>query len=392
MRTTRRVIQSGFLLLTLAGVFVFRADAERWCPFGGVETLYTYVVEGNLICSLGISNLYILVGIVVMTMLIRRAFCAYVCPIGTISECLGRVASRFGFRPSKVTGLPDRLLSTLKYLVLIVILFFTYRASELVFRGFDPCYALISRHGIDITFWAYVVAGAVVIGSLMVILPFCRWLCPLAAVLQPFSRFAVTRVKRSEESCSECGICVSSCPMAIPVNRVTEVSHARCLSCLSCVGSCPESAAKTMSWGPSSKWAYAWPQGVLVIIVLSCVTAAVSASYLFPIPSFAKARGEHPATTALVELSIHNLNCRGRANLLMYFLERDDIFEVPGYLNLEAWPRPGEARARITYDPSVCDETIIKEAITEPYYDPDKNMWRFSPFTVEGYDLVEPGG
>ena len=40
----------------------------------------------------------------------------------------------------------DRLLSVMKYVVLVVILAATYRAGELIFRGFDPCYALISRH------------------------------------------------------------------------------------------------------------------------------------------------------------------------------------------------------------------------------------------------------
>ena len=53
-------------------------------------------------------------------------------------------------------------LSVLKYGVLAIVLVLTYRAGELIFRGFDPCYALLSRHGEDITFWAYVASGAIV--------------------------------------------------------------------------------------------------------------------------------------------------------------------------------------------------------------------------------------
>ena len=210
MNTTRRILQFGFLALTLVGVYVFRGNCERWCPFGGVETLYTYVTEGSLTCSLAISNFYILGGVLVMTLLLRRVFCGYMCPIGTISDWLQRGAARMGVRSVRVSARVDGWLSLLKYVLLAVILFFTYRSAELVFRAFDPCYALISRHGTDITFWAYVVAGAVVVASLFMVMPFCRWLCPLAAVLNPFSRVGLTRIKRDSDACLDCGECATA--------------------------------------------------------------------------------------------------------------------------------------------------------------------------------------
>lgn len=389
MTTTRRVVQFGFLAITLAGVFVFRGNAERWCPFGGVETLYTYATEGDLVCSLAISNFYILAGILVMTLALRRAFCGYICPIGTISEWLQRGAARLGLGPARVPYRLDRGLSLLKYAVLAIILYYTYRTSELAFRAYDPCYALISRHGEDITFWAYVVAGAVAIGSLLVVLPFCRWLCPLSAVLNPFSRFGLTRIKRDEDACLDCGQCASACPMAIPVDRVSQVTAARCLSCLNCVDACPARADGAMTWGPPARLGRRWPNAVLVAVLLSCTAAAVAASHLFPLPSFVKTRGQAPAITAATELDIIGLTCRGRATLLMYFLERDDEFELAGYLKLEAWPGPGAARARITYAPSFCDQNAIKQAIAEPYYDTLAARWRPSPFAIEGYDPVD---
>ncbi|MGB9625952.1 MAG: 4Fe-4S binding protein, partial [Phycisphaerae bacterium] len=110
MRTTRRVVQFGFLALTLTAVFVVRGNAERWCPFGGIEAAYTYLREGNLTCSLGVSNFYILAGVLLLTLLLRRAFCGYMCPIGTISEWLGAVAARLGVRPARVPRAADRTL------------------------------------------------------------------------------------------------------------------------------------------------------------------------------------------------------------------------------------------------------------------------------------------
>jgi hypothetical protein len=70
----------------------------------------------------------------------------------------------------------------------------------------------------------------------------------------------------------------------------------------------------------------------------------------------------------------------------MYYLERDDMYELSGYLKLEAWPGPGAALARVTYNPSLTDEASIKEAVTEPYFDGEASVWRPSPFAIEGYD------
>ena len=41
-----------------------------------------------------------------------------------------------------------------------------------------------------------------------------------------------------------------------------------------------------------------------------------------------------------------------------------DLAAVPGYLKTEAWPGPGAAKARITYDAARADETAIREAIS----------------------------
>lgn len=388
VQRTRRVVQLGFLLLVLVGVFVFGANCELWCPFGGVEAIYTYAAEGNMLCSLGVSNFFILGGVLLMTVLLRRAFCSYMCPIGTLSEWSYWLGRQSHIPSVRVLPGLDRSLALLKYVMLAVILFATWRAGELVFRGFDPCYALISRHGADITFWAYVVAGAIVLLSLAITVPFCRWFCPLAAVLNPFSKFGLTRVKRNPTDCKDCGLCVKSCPMAIPVNELSQVTAARCTSCLSCIDKCGSrrNASSALTWGPPRSLGHRWSQAMLIALLLLCTAGAVAASYLFPMPSFINDRGDPPEHIARVSLEVEDLTCRGRANLLVYFLERDDLFAIPGYVKVEAWPDPRLADVRITFDPTKTDEDAIKQAITEPYFDVDSDFWRTSPFRIEGYD------
>ena len=391
MSRTRRWIQGALLGLVIASVLTGGVNCERWCPFGGVEGLYTYALEGNMVCSLSTSNFFILVGVLVSTLLLRRAFCGYMCPLGTISEWVYATGRHWKMPALKVPPKVERYLALLKYLGLAVILALTWRAGELIFRGFDPCYALISRHGADITHWAYVVSGGIVFASLFLSLPFCRWLCPFAAVLNPFSRFAVSRIVRHTESCRDCGLCAKKCPMAIPVDRLDRVTAARCTSCLNCVTVCPAGRAETpaLTWGFPRPVDRRWARAALLTVLLVCTSAAVAGAYLFPLPSFIKSRGTPPRQMASVTLDVENLTCRGRANLLVYFLERDDLFAVPGYLKLEAWPQTGWAPIRISYDPELTDETALLQAITEPYFESAAGHWRSSPFRIAGYDPLE---
>jgi ferredoxin len=393
MKATRRVIQSAVLATTVVAVFVVGANAEAWCPFGGVEALYTYFHEGNMICSLGVSNFFILGAVLVITLLVRRAFCSYLCPIGTLGEWLSLLGRRLGVRPIHVPPGVDRVLSLGKYVLLGVVLWLTYRAGELMFRGFDPCYALISRHGPDITAWAYVSLAGLVLASLLLVLPFCRWLCPLAAVLSPFSRFGLARVRRDPQACIGCRACARACPMVIPVDRLTQVTAARCLACMNCLEACPKSDQDALVWGPPGRKMRRWPQCVLVAVLALSTGAAVAASYWLPFPSFIKSRpGAVPAQVAVVEMRINDLTCRGRANLLYWFLDRDqsDVYYLPGYFKIEAWPGPGWSRVRISYDPSKADARAVKQAITEPCFD-IQGGWRPSPFRIEGYDPLTTG-
>ena len=378
-----------FLALTLAAVFVFRGNAERFCPFGGVEALYAYVTEGNTLCSIGVSNFFVLGGVLLSVLLLRRAFCGYACPIGAIQEGTRAVAAKLGIPALTVSRGVDRWLSLLKYAVLALILFVTWRAGELLFRAADPCYALLSRHGEDITVWAYVVSGAILVGAFLVHVPFCRWLCPLAAVMNPFSRAAVGRVARDGASCVDCARCAKACPMAIEVHRKQQVDEARCTACLRCVDACPKRSTGTLAFR-LPPLAPRLSRGALVGLFLAILASAVIASELFPLPSFTWARGVEPAQTATVEMQVEELTCRGRANMLRYFLDRDDDLALLGYVKAEAWPGPGAARLRVTYDPAQDDERAVRDAILEPYYDYDLGTWRPSPFSIPGYDPLGP--
>jgi ferredoxin len=389
MKKTRHILQAALLALMLKVVLQLDGNAESWCPFGGVESAYAYAKEGVPLSSLGASNFFILGAVLVSVLLIRRAFCGYLCPVGTISEWLG-IGMKYLDLPSyRVPAMLDRILSLAKYVVLAAILTATWQLGEVVFRGYCPAYALMSRHGAGITYWAYLISGSIIAGSLLFSMPFCRWFCPLAAVVNPLSRFGLGRIKRDGEACTHCGQCAASCPMAIPVDQLPQVTVSRCTACMNCIEACPKKAQHALLWGPPNRLGRAWHQALAIVILCLCCGAAVAAAYLAPLPSFVKIRGTPPDQVTTVELRIQGLANRDRAKLLAGLLERDDAFKIrgagadaPGYFKLEVWPDPNAAIVRISYDPKYMNEEAVKLAITEAYFDTKGNPWRLSPFKI----------
>jgi ferredoxin len=183
--------------------------------------------------------------------------------------------------------------------------------------------------------------------------------------------------------------------MAISVDQAVQVHHARCISCMNCIEACPAKQTRPLAWGPPDRLGHGWSSAAVIGVLLLCAASAVAAAYIVPLPAFVKTRGIAPAEVSTVELRICNLTCRGRSNLLVGFLNRDDLYQIPGsasdapgYYKLEAWPDPGVALVRISYDPRYADDAAIKRAIIEPYFDLTENRWWLSPFLIEGYDLL----
>ena len=75
-----------------------------------------------------------------------------------------------------------------------------------------------------------------------------------------------------------------------------------------------------LSWGPPRKIGGNWSQRVLLAILGVCVTGAVAAAYLVPLPSFVRERGEKPGQIAIAHLKIEQITCRGKGTLLRRFV------------------------------------------------------------------------
>ena len=227
-----------------------RTSIETYCPFGGLESAISLFTQRTFTCATGERNLALFVALLVLTFLSRKSFCGWVCPVGALSEWFAKLGKRFfDLEPSRAW---DRALRWLRLPVLVLILYFTFRTGELIFRGYDPYYILFSFHGHDVKAWSYVVLGAILLGVLLFPMAWCRYLCPLGVSLWPFSTVGRLRLARDEDACTSCAACDRSCPQGIPVSETDEVRSGECTLCFDCVEACPEKAVlklEAKGWG-----------------------------------------------------------------------------------------------------------------------------------------------
>jgi ferredoxin len=239
-------------------------------PCGAVETAGRLVLQGKFIPKIHESNIWLFGGVAVSTLLFGAMFCGYLCPLGSVQEWVGRLGKKMlGRRYNRFpSGKLDRLLGCLRYGMLILIVVQTTRAVSLVFSRFDPYYALFHFWMGDVFLSGILVLATVLLLSLFVERPWCRWFCPFGALLGLMQRFAPWKVSRDPDTCSSCGRCTRVCPMRIPVHREARVIDTRCNRCGRCIDACPAHAL-SLSWGerrPLRRW-------VSVLLLLALVGA-----------------------------------------------------------------------------------------------------------------------
>ncbi len=223
---------------------VAEASLHAVCPFGGVVSIYQLVTTGGFVKKIHESSLVLMVIVFASALLMGPLFCGWICPFGTFQEFLGRIGRKLfprkynRFIPAKF----DRYLRFLRYILLFQVLYMTARSGEILFANIDPYYALFQFWTGEVALSALIVLGVVMILSLFVERPFCKYACPYGAVLGIFNLFRIIPLKRNSASCINCKKCDRTCPMNITVSTGDTIRSHQCISCYQCTSSdgvCP---------------------------------------------------------------------------------------------------------------------------------------------------------
>lgn len=217
------------------------------CPFGGVETLAHLLITGTLLQKVRVSAVFLLELVFILAVLFGPVFCGWVCPLGTVQEWVGKMGRHwFGTRRYNhfIPRRLDVILRYARYLVLTWVLYLTLRSASLVFQDYDPYFALFHFWRGEVAPTALLILEITLFLALFVERPWCKYACPLGAVLGLSNLIRIFTIQRRAGTCLQKGeACTTLCPMNIPVSQKTVVRDHQCLTCLECTSEagCPVS-------------------------------------------------------------------------------------------------------------------------------------------------------
>jgi polyferredoxin len=189
-------------------------------------------------------------------LLLKKTFCSWLCPVGTISEYLWKLGRKLMHRTLTVPRRLDIPLRSLKYLLMAFFLYLVVGMSVEALNDF-----LVAPFGIiaDVKmlnfFLEMSITGAAVIAVLVLLSVFiqnfwCRFLCPYGALMGLVSMLSPVRIRRDAQACIDCGKCNKACPASLPVDRLVQIRSAECTSCMECVAVCPAENALQLALPP----------------------------------------------------------------------------------------------------------------------------------------------
>lgn len=232
---------------------------------------------GHFAIEMVLPLLFTLLTFYLFFVFLNKAFCGWVCPLGTVQELLHRLGRRLD-RPFR--GLSEtaaRRLRPVKWLMLLGLVLTLpllaglgvtpqvtgdaycqvcpSRLATTLLTG-DASQLAITRSGwLDYAFGALAntLFGFILIAALAVRQPFCR-ICPLMALNAAFQRLSPLRlVKREHAKCDKCGVCRQACPMDIPeIHRAhgAKAFAEDCSLCGRCIEFCPDDGVIQLKFGP----------------------------------------------------------------------------------------------------------------------------------------------
>lgn len=227
------------------GKFADRPDAiEGFLPISGLLGAASWL-KGGGINTIHPAAVVIFLTVILVSLFLRRAFCSWICPIATVSELAWKIGFRLTRRNQRLPYLLDVILRSVKYLLLI---FFIYSITIAMSPDSMAAFIQSDYHKLAdvrlLDFFLHLSQPALIVISILVVLsvllknPLCRYLCPYGALLGLFAMLSPVRVTRDSERCVSCGACSQVCPSRIDVMHKKSVNSPECIGCWRCVSYC----------------------------------------------------------------------------------------------------------------------------------------------------------
>lgn len=199
---------------------------------------------------------YYVVGLLLLFgTLFGRLICGFLCPFGFLQDLLYKIRSRKPKLPDRV----DRPLRYGKYVTLAAVILLPLLLRDPFGLGTPAfckylCPAGTLEGGVPLVLgnaglrgaigwlfsWKMVVLLVVLLASVFLYRPFCKYLCPLGGFYGLMNRFSLYQMSVDETKCTRCGACARVCKMGVKVYE--NPNSAECIRCGVCSDTCPANA------------------------------------------------------------------------------------------------------------------------------------------------------
>lgn len=177
-----------------------------------------------------------------------RFWCGWACPFGLVQDLVSLV--RRG-RLRDILHLPRA--AWVKFAVLAVVIFLAWLAVDTLFCKVCPAgslFAAIPQRFVSTEFefgtFFYVHLATLAAALVLFVLVgrfWCRYLCPMGAVLGLFNPVSILKVRVDFSKCNSCESCLSACPARI--EKLEDIENCTdCTRCCRCIESCSAGAIK----------------------------------------------------------------------------------------------------------------------------------------------------
>lgn len=218
------------------------------CPIGSLQAVIGSI---KYKASFYVGGIITLFGVI-----FGRFICGWLCVFGLIEDLLYRI-------PVPKITIPKKIDSVLRYLKYVILIVFVLLLPSILTNEFGVappyfcewiCPVGTLEGGIPLVllkeslrktigfifYWKFAILIALVLLSMFVYRPFCKYLCPLGGIYGLFNKVSIVRLHLDKESCVDCNKCGSVCPMQVEPNKIPDSME--CIRCGKCTDACPTDA------------------------------------------------------------------------------------------------------------------------------------------------------
>lgn len=244
---------------------------EAFLPISALMSLKVFLTTG-FYDTIHPAGLTIFILILLISLIFRRAFCSWICPIGALSEALHLLGQRYLIQ-FKLPPLLDRCFMAVKYLLLgffVKVIIFDMSVMDVALFLQSPYNRIADvkmlKFFLEMSKTTAIVLLILFTLSLFIKNFWCRYLCPYGALLGLVGFFSPLVIKREQRHCVNCQICTKACPNGLKVAELEKVSSPECTACLNCVRACPQEGALSLRFAMRAINPRVLEIGILVIL------------------------------------------------------------------------------------------------------------------------------